>query len=326
VVKPWFLVALSVLLGSATLIHGGAVNYTQTMYGGNGVLDGTSFTDATVVVTLVGDTSNITTVTFGGTTDYAIPVSATVYVQGVGKDTLTDSPMYLVVGTASGFGVFDSGLAVTLDEGPGGIGWSYPPNGCVTTVLCYGYGVFGTGNSALATYHLTAPFGPVSGAGVASTVSQVAEDCVPYTSGPECAYYPTSSGSFYWTASPTTSTFAATPLPAFFAGQVFLGSSVYYLQFPNGNLFGYYNLTNFPIFYHYDMGFEAFIDGGSGAAYMYDFSSGHWWYTSSSLFPYLYDFTLNNWLYYFPATNNPGHYTTNPRSFSDLTTGKIIFM
>jgi hypothetical protein len=49
-------------------------------------------------------------------------------------------------------------------------------------------------------------------------------------------------------------------------------------------------------------------------------------YTSSTLFPYLYDFTLNNWLYYFPNTTNPGHYTTNPRYFSDLTTGKIISM
>ena len=71
---------------------------------------------------------------------------------------------------------------------------------------------------------------------------------------------------------------------------------------------------------------EAVIDGGSGAAYLYDFSSGHWFYTSSSLFPYLYDFTLSNWLYYLPATNNPGHYTSNPRYFSDLTTGKIITM
>jgi hypothetical protein len=116
---------------------------------------------------------------------------------------------------------------------------------------------------------------------------------------------------------------ATTP---FFSGQVSLGSGVEYLQFSNGNLFGYYNLTNFPIFYHYDMGFEGFVDGGNGAAYMYDFASGHWWYTSSSLFPYLYDFTLSNWLYYFPATNNPGHYTTNPRYFSNLTTGKILTM
>jgi hypothetical protein len=114
--------------------------------------------------------------------------------------------------------------------------------------------------------------------------------------------------------------------PEFFTGEVSLGSGVYYLQFPNGNLFGYYNLANFPIFYHYDMGFEAFVDGGNGAAYLYDFTSGHWWYTSSSLFPNLYDFTLGNWLFYLPASGNPGHYTTDPRFFSDLTTGIIIKM
>ncbi len=112
----------------------------------------------------------------------------------------------------------------------------------------------------------------------------------------------------------------------FFTGEVWLGSGVYYLQFPNGNLFGYYNLANFPIFYHFDMGYEAFIDGGNGAGYVFDFTTGHWFYTSSSLFPYLYDFTLSNWLYYLPATNNPGHYTTNPRYFSNLGTGKIITM
>jgi hypothetical protein len=116
---------------------------------------------------------------------------------------------------------------------------------------------------------------------------------------------------------------AAAPA-AFFNGEDSLGSGVYYLKFPDGNLFGYYNLQSFPIFYHYDMGFEAFVDGGNGGAYLFDFTSGHWWYTSSSLFPYLYDFTLNNWLYYFPATNNPGHFSSNPRYFSDLTTGKIV--
>ncbi len=117
----------------------------------------------------------------------------------------------------------------------------------------------------------------------------------------------------------------ATAPAAFFTGEDPLGSGVYYLQFPDGNLFGYYNLTNFPIFYHYDMGFEAFVDGGNGAAYLYDFTSGHWWYTSPALFPYLYDFTLNSWLYYFPSTN-PGHYTSNPRYFSNLTTGKVLMM
>jgi hypothetical protein len=100
------------------------------------------------------------------------------------------------------------------------------------------------------------------------------------------------------------------------------------LQFPHGNVFGYYNFPSFPILYHYDLGFEAFIDAldGNSGAYLYDFSTGHWWYTSPSLFPYLYDFTLNAWLYYFPNTKSPGHYTTNPRYFSNLTTGKTITM
>jgi YD repeat-containing protein len=123
----------------------------------------------------------------------------------------------------------------------------------------------------------------------------------------------------------TRSVVQGSPPPAvFFNGEVSLGSGVDYLQFSNGNLFGYYNLTNFPIFYHYDMGFEAFVDGGSGAAYMFDFASSHWFYTSSALFPYLYDFTLNSWLYYFPDTKNPGHYTTNPRYFTNLATGNIF--
>ncbi len=116
------------------------------------------------------------------------------------------------------------------------------------------------------------------------------------------------------------------PPAAFFNGQASLGSNVYYLAFPNGNLFGYYSLQFFPIVYHYDLGFEAFVDGGNGGAYLYDFTSSHWFFTSPTLFPYLYDFTLNSWLYYFPATNSPGHYTTSPRTFSDLTTGKIIMM
>ncbi len=107
--------------------------------------------------------------------------------------------------------------------------------------------------------------------------------------------------------------------PAFFNGEVPVGTGgVYYLQFPDGNVFGYYNYQGYPpFFYSYSLGFEAFIDGGNGAAYLYDFTSSHWWYTNPSLFPYLYDFTLNNWLFYF--TNS-----TSPRYFSDITTGKII--
>jgi hypothetical protein len=134
------------------------------------------------------------------------------------------------------------------------------------------------------------------------------------------------SGVLQATGSDPTNITPATGMPAFFNGEVSLGSGVYYLKFPNGNVFGYYNFPSFPIVYHYDLGFEAFVDGGNGSGYLYDFATGHWWYTSSSLFPYVYDFTLNNWLYYFPNSSNPGHYTTNPRYFSNLVTGKIFTM
>ncbi len=117
--------------------------------------------------------------------------------------------------------------------------------------------------------------------------------------------------------------------PAFFTGEVSLTNGVYYLQFPgDGNLFGYYNYQAFPWFYHYDLGFEYFIDAndGKGSAYWYDSASGHWFYTSPSLFPELYDFTASAWLYYFPDTKNPGHYTANPRYFANLGTGTIFTM
>jgi hypothetical protein len=91
-------------------------------------------------------------------------------------------------------------------------------------------------------------------------------------------------------------------------------------------MFGYYNYVANSILYHYDMGFEAFITGPAADIYLYDFSSSHWLYISNALFPDLYDFTLNAWLYYFADTKNAGHYTTNPRYFSNLSTGKIFSM
>jgi hypothetical protein len=127
------------------------------------------------------------------------------------------------------------------------------------------------------------------------------------------------------TSSPVTFTINA-PAPAFFAGEVNLGSGVEYLQFPNNTVFGYYTFLASTIFYHYDMGFEAFVPGSADDVYLYDFTSNHWWYTSTTLFPYLYDFNLNAWIYYFPNTQSPGHYTTNPRYFSNLTTGTTFTM
>ena len=116
------------------------------------------------------------------------------------------------------------------------------------------------------------------------------------------------------------------PPAAFFGGQISLGSGVEYLQFPDTIVFGYYAFVASTIFYHYDMGYEAFVPGSASDIYLYDFTSGHWWYTSTSLFPYLYDFTLNTWIYYFPNTQSPGHYTANPRYFANLAAGTIFTM
>ena len=116
------------------------------------------------------------------------------------------------------------------------------------------------------------------------------------------------------------------PPAPFFTGQVPLGSGVEYLQFPDNTIFGYYNFVASSIFYHYDMGYEAFIAGSASDIYFYDFASGHWWYTSNTLFPDLYDFTLGEWIYYFPNTTSVGHYTTDPRYFSVLSTGLIFTM
>jgi hypothetical protein len=114
--------------------------------------------------------------------------------------------------------------------------------------------------------------------------------------------------------------------PAFFAGEVAFSNDVYYLAFPDGNLFGYYAYLPGGWIYHFDMGYEYVDPGTSSDVYLGDLSSGHWWYTSSSLFPYLYDFTLKAWVYYYPATNNAGHYTTDPRYFVNMTTGQIFTM
>ncbi len=134
-----------------------------------------------------------------------------------------------------------------------------------------------------------------------------------------------------WLALETDSGIRLFQLPAaFFWGAVPLANGVYYLQFPNGNLFGYYTyLSNARFIYHFDMGYEYWFDANDGHSgiFFYDFASNHFFYTSPSFpFPYLYDFSLNTVLYYFPDTNNPGHYTTNPRYFYNFATGQIITM
>ena len=117
-------------------------------------------------------------------------------------------------------------------------------------------------------------------------------------------------------------------LAPFFAGAASLGGGAFYLAFPNHNVFGYYSYLSDPNYiYHFEMGYEYVYDAGDGQAgvFLYDFASGHWWYTSPGYgFPYLYDFSLSAVLYYYPNANSAGHYTTNPRWFHNFGTGSDL--
>ena len=119
------------------------------------------------------------------------------------------------------------------------------------------------------------------------------------------------------------------PAPEFFTGEVALSNGVYYLAFPNNNIFGYFSYLSDPHYiYHFDLGYEYVFDANDGhsGVYLYDFKSNGFFYTSPVFpFPYLYDFTLNTVLYYYPDPNNPGHYNTDGvRYFYDFATKKII--
>src|ERR1700736_4912498 len=77
--------------------------------------------------------------------------------------------------------------------------------------------------------------------------------------------------------------------PPVLHGEGALSNGVYYLRLPNGTVFGYYSyLTDPHYIYHFDMGYAYVIDAGNGGGlYLYDFTSGHWWYTSPTFsFPY----------------------------------------
>ena len=124
-------------------------------------------------------------------------------------------------------------------------------------------------------------------------------------------------------------TLTAASHPAFFTGEVSVGSGVYYLAFSTGNYFGYYSyLPDSHYIYHYDLGYEYVFDAADGKSgvYFYDFKSGGYFYTSPTFpFPYMYDFTLNSVVYYYPDPNNAGRYNTDGyRFFYVFSTGQTI--
>ena len=117
--------------------------------------------------------------------------------------------------------------------------------------------------------------------------------------------------------------------PSFFAGETLLGNGVYYLTFPDGNYLGYYSyMTDSAYIYHFDLGYEYVFDAadGNSGVYLYDFTSGDFFYTSPSYpFPYLYDFGLKSVVYYYPDPASPGHYNTDGvRYFYVCNTGQVI--
>ncbi|RYG26467.1 PEP-CTERM sorting domain-containing protein [bacterium] len=101
---------------------------------GSGELNGTLFTDARVTFVAIGDTDD----RIGSAPLYKVPVTATVTVNGLGTDTLTQGLAVFVAqnSNAAGLQVFVGGTADILD------------------VL----------NSNFGTYDLTTPIGPLFGA------------------------------------------------------------------------------------------------------------------------------------------------------------------
>jgi len=71
--------------------------------------------------------------------------------------------------------------------------------------------------------------------------------------------------------------------------------------------FGYYTFASYPLIYQYSLGYEYVFPAGSGV-YLYDYTSGHFWYTQSNYFPFIYDFSLNCYLYYYPGNGHPRYF------------------
>ena len=181
------------------------------------------------------------------------------------------------------------------------------------------------------TYQIAASYSPMSYAATGLPAGLTVDQGTGSISGS-----PTALGTFNVTLSATnnsgtgnaTLVLTISPLP-FFTGETVLGNGVYYLAFPNGNIFGYYGyLSDARYLYHFDLGYEYALDAadGNSGVYLYDFKSGHFFYTSPAFgFPYLYDFSLNTTLYYYPDPSNPGRYNTNGvRYFYDFAAGQII--
>ena len=101
--------------------------------------------------------------------------------------------------------------------------------------------------------------------------------------------------------------------------NVHLSHGVHFLRFPSGNAFGYFSyLTDDHYIFHQDMGYEYIFDADDGqkGMYLYDFTTGGYFYTSPTFpFPYLYDFALNTIVYYFPSAEDSTRYNTDGKRY-----------
>jgi len=104
--------------------------------------------------------------------------------------------------------------------------------------------------------------------------------------------------------------------PAMVAGSDAFGGTVTANNLKYSSWFGYYLYGSYPLVYEYNLGYEDVFPSGGGV-YLYDYTSGHFWYTQSSYFPFVYDFTLNAFLYYYQAN-------TPKRHFYDFGTNQVI--
>jgi len=72
--------------------------------------------------------------------------------------------------------------------------------------------------------------------------------------------------------------------------------------------FGYYDTADYPLVYEYYLGYEYAYDAGGGGVYLYDYPTGHFFYTQASYFPFVYDFSLNAFLYYYNVNTPHRHF------------------
>ena len=175
------LAAIGILSGIASAAP---IVYTLTTTA-TGTLGASTFTDASVTVTLTGDTSNIA---FGPSPLNAFPVnpgSATIDISGLGTSTFTDSIEILSSFDTLVFGGVSAVVIAQLDN---------PSGDSVSGIaLEEGPAFFG--------YSLQGPFGPISGSGGAG-------------SGP-ANIFPTTAGNLQYTIQPSDgpSTFTASLVP-----------------------------------------------------------------------------------------------------------------